>query len=251
MNNFITFEYNNVIPSDLSAKEILMIGRSHDKFKRLDLGILSMEYIINEIPQYEMIVICNITVNHNLKMISNILNLGNTIKFVGYTSTPEIYYRNATLHIFPSISESFGLVLSEAKIYGIPSILVGLDYLSISKGGTYIIFDDKPETIANEAIKILKGEEYKIKLANEARNNMIKYNNDILLKKWIKLILAIYKGDNYYEELRSKEKKSDKDFLLNILANQLKLLKMRNIQFKNMTMENFLNFSYLESLNIK
>ena len=63
MNNFITFKYNYVIPSDLSAKEILMIGRSHDKFKRLDLGILSMEYIINEIPQYEMIVICNITVN--------------------------------------------------------------------------------------------------------------------------------------------------------------------------------------------
>ena len=142
MNNFITFKYNYVIPSDLSAKEILMVGRSHDKFKRLDLGLLSMEYINNEIPQYEMIVICNITINHNLKMISNILNLTNSIKFVGYTSIPEIYYRNATLHIFPSISESFGLVLSEAKIYGIPSILVGLDYVSISKGGTYIIFDD-------------------------------------------------------------------------------------------------------------
>ena len=184
-------------------------------------------------------------------MISNILNLTNSIKFVGYTSTPEIYYRNATLHIFPSISESFGLVLSEAKIYGVPSILVGLDYVSISKGGTYIIFDDKPETIANEAIKILKEEEYKIKLANEARNNMLKYNNDILLKKWINLILAIYKGDNYYEELRNKEKKSEKVFLLNILTNQLNLLKMRNSQFKNITIDNFLNFTYLESLNIK
>ena len=251
MNNFITFKYNYVIPSDLSAKEILMVGRSHDKFKRLDLGLLSMEYINNEIPQYEMIVICNITINHNLKMISNILNLTNSIKFVGYTSIPEIYYRNATLHIFPSISESFGLVLSEAKIYGIPSILVGLDYVSISNGGTYIIFDDKPDTLANEAIKIIKDEEYKIKLANEARNNMLKYNNDILLKKWVNLILAIYKGDNYYEELRNKEKKSEKVFLLKILTNQLKLLKMRNAQFKNITIEHFLNFSYLASLNIK
>ena len=69
-----------------------MIGRSHDKFKRLDLGILSMEYINNEVPQYEMVVICNITINHNLKMIPNTFNLGNTIKFVGYTSTSEIYY---------------------------------------------------------------------------------------------------------------------------------------------------------------
>jgi hypothetical protein len=251
MNNFITFKYNYVIPSDLSAKDILMIGRSHDKFKRLDLGLLAMEYIINEIPDYEMIVICNITNNHNLRMISNILNLGNAIKFVGYTSIPEIYYRNSTLHIFPSISESFGLVLSEAKIYGIPSILVGLDYVSISKGGTYIIFDDKPETIAIEAIKILKDEEYKIKLANEARNNMLKYDNEILLEKWVKLILAIYNGDNYYEELRNKEKKLDKEFLINILTNQLKLLKMRDEQFKNITVDKFLNFTYLKSLNIK
>ena len=108
-----------------------MIGRSHDKYKRLDLGILSMEYINNEIPQYEMVVICNITINQ-----------GNTIKFVGYTSTPEIYYRYSTLHIFPLINASFGLILSEAKIYGILSILVCLDYVSIRKGGTYIIFDD-------------------------------------------------------------------------------------------------------------
>ena len=108
-----------------------MIGRSHDKYKRLDLGILSMEYINNEIPQYEMLVICNITINQ-----------GNTIIFVGYTSTPEIYYRYVTLHIFPMINESFGLILSKAKIYGILSILVGLDYVSISKGGTYIIFDE-------------------------------------------------------------------------------------------------------------
>ena len=69
-------------------------------------------------------------------------NQGNTIKFVGYTSTPEIYYRYSTLHIFPLINESFGLILSEAKIYGILSILVCLDYVSIRKGGTYIIFDD-------------------------------------------------------------------------------------------------------------
>ena len=63
MNNFITFRFNYVIPSDLSAKDILMIGRSHDKFKRLDLGVLAMEYINNEIPEYEMLVICNITIN--------------------------------------------------------------------------------------------------------------------------------------------------------------------------------------------
>lgn len=74
--------------------------------------------------------------------------------------SPEIHYKNSSLHIFPTISESFGLVLSETKTYGIPNILLGLDYVLISYGGTAIIYDDYPESIARESIKILQNEKY-------------------------------------------------------------------------------------------
>ena len=50
------------------------------------------------------------------------------------------------------------MALGEAKIFGIPSIICGLDFLSLAKGGTVIIYDDNPDTIAKEAIKILKNE---------------------------------------------------------------------------------------------
>ena len=108
------------------------------------------------------------------------LKLEKYIKFVGYSSKPEIYYRNASLHIFPSICESFGLVVAETKIYGIPNIIIGIDYISIAKGGTIIIYDDDPEIISNEAIKILKNDEYRKKLGKEARESMQKFNNTIL-----------------------------------------------------------------------
>ena len=49
MNNFITYNYKRIIPSNLSSKIILMIGRANDKNKRFDLGIMSMEYIIQVI----------------------------------------------------------------------------------------------------------------------------------------------------------------------------------------------------------
>ena len=48
------------------------------------------------------------------------------------------------------------MVLCETKIYGIPNILIGIDYLSISKGGTIIIYDDSSESLARESIKLLK-----------------------------------------------------------------------------------------------
>ena len=249
MNNFITYEYNSVIPSDLSSKTILMIGRGNDKLKRFELGIEAMKHIIKEIPDCEMKVISNLDYVDYLKQLTIFLNLQNNIKFVGYTTMPEIYFKNASLHIFPSISESFGLALSETKIFGIPTILVGLDYMSIVKGGTVIIYDDNSKTIAQKAIIILKNETLRKKLGKDARKSMKKFENKMLLKKWIKLILSIYNGNIYYEKLKEQEKKISEEEAINILKNQVELLKSRIPNFNNITIENLLNFTFMENLN--
>jgi glycosyltransferase involved in cell wall biosynthesis len=179
MSNFISYEYNSVIPSDLSSKTILMIGRGSDRLKRFELGIESMKYIIKEIQDIKMKIISDFFLIEHLKQLVNKLNLDNCVEFVGYTSVPEIFFNNASLHIFPSICESFGLVLSETKIFGIPNIVVGLDYISIVKGGTIILYDDKSESIAKEAIKILKDDNYRKKLGREARKSMKKFKNEL------------------------------------------------------------------------
>lgn len=227
MNNFITYEYNNIIPSDLSSKAILMIGRGKDKLKRYNLGVEAMEYIKIEIPDCEMKIVSNISqIDYIKKLVENI-NLDRNIYFIGYSSNPEIYFKNCSLHIFPTISESFGLVLSEAKLYGIPNILLGLDYVLISKGGIINIYDDTAESISEEAIKVLKNTKYKKKLGNDARKSMKQFNNHQLYLKWIKLILSIYNGEIYYKNLINQDKKVSQRTQLNIMINQLKLLRLR------------------------
>ena len=98
----------------------------------------------------------------------------------------------------------YHVYLSEAKIYGIPCILLGLDYIYISKNGTIIIYDDSPESLANESINIIINKEYRKKLGKEARNSMKQFNNELLLIKWIKLILSIYNEEFYYIKLRGE-----------------------------------------------
>jgi hypothetical protein len=44
MNNFITYDFNRTIPSDLSSNTILMIGRGSAKKKRFPIGIQALEY---------------------------------------------------------------------------------------------------------------------------------------------------------------------------------------------------------------
>ena len=186
-------------------------------------------------------------ITHLQKLIQK-LNLKKNIEFVGYYSNPEKYYKNASLHIFPTLAEAFPNVLSETLIYGIPSILAGLDYVSTAKGGTVIIYDDSPLSIAKIAIKILLNERLRKKLGKEARKNMIKYKNDLLLDKWIKLIISIYKNDNYYDYLRKKDKKISENEAITIIKNQIKLLIKREKKYKNITINDIENFSFIENL---
>lgn len=248
MNNFITYEYNFVIPSDLSYNSILMLGRANDKKKRFEIGIQAMEYIIEDLPKSELKIISNLTDISELKALIKNFNLKSNLRLIEYTSTPEIYFRNASLHLFPSISEGFPLVLTETKIYGIPSILLGIDYVSASKGGTIIIYDDTSESLAKESIKILKNNEYKKKLGRESRKSMKKFNNELLLNNWIKLILSVNKGNYYYKELQKQNKKITKLDALKIINNQLKFLRIREKRFKFIIQKDFENFTFLENI---
>ena len=79
MNNFLTYDYIKVIPSDLSSKKILMIGRGSDKNKRFELGIRAMKFILKEIPDSEMIIISDDKDIINIKYLVNILKIQNTL----------------------------------------------------------------------------------------------------------------------------------------------------------------------------
>ena len=211
-----------------------MIGRAKSKFKRFKLGIYAMDYIIQEILEYEMKILSEFKNVVRLLKIIDALNLKYNVKFYGYTSIPEIFFKKVSLHIFPSISESFGLVLYETKIYSIPNIILGLDYISIYKGGTLNIYDDRVESIAQEVIKILTNDKYRKMLGNLAKKSIHLIDNELLLSKWIKLILSVYFGENFYKKLREGDKKISENEAMKLINNQLNLLKMRKSIFNNL-----------------
>ena len=251
MDNYITYEFNSVIQTDLSSKTIIMLGRAKAKKKRFILGIQSMEYIIKEIPDCELKIISNITgMNKHQYFVENI-NLQNNIKNLGYIASPDILFKNVSLSFFPSITEALPMVLFETKIYGIPNILLGLDYIANSKGGALIIYDDTPERLAKETIYILKNKRYNKRLSLAARNSIKKFNNELLLAKWIKLILSIYKNDCYYKKFREDDKKINEKEAIKIVENQVKLLKIRVRNFLNISSKNYENFTWMKQINPK
>ena len=107
-----------------------------------------------------------------------------------------------------------------------------------------IIYDDNPNTIAKEAIKILKNETYRKLLGKEARESIKNHKNELIAKKWKKLLLSVYKGDyESYNQLNShnimSEKKADKIFI-----NQLLLLQKRYQYFNHLNLEKLKLYSF-------
>ena len=242
IDNPTTFEYDLVKPSELTNKNIIMIGRSTDPIKRYNLGIEAMEVIIKEIPECNMNIVSSPEKNYE-KLIKN-LNLEKYIRFVGFHKNIEIFLRNSSLHILPSLSEAYPMVLSEAKMFGIPSIIIGLDYLALAKGGTVIINDDNPNSIAKEAIRILKDDETRKMLGKEARKSVKKHTNNVIKKKWVKLLYSIYRGNKQ----NLKELSDDHDLISDeeaekILNNQLIFLKKRRPILKKVNLEKLKTFS--------
>ena len=249
MNFLLPFDYNSTQQLDLSSKTILMIGKGSDKMKRLDLGIKAMKYIIKEIPDSKMKIVTDLNGRENLKILIKELNLENNIIFEEYYSSNEIYFNNISLHLLPSIAEGTGLDICETKFFGIPNVLVGLDYLPCSKGGVSIIYDDSPESIALECIKILNDEKYRKSLGNEARESMKNFDNKIIADKWMRLILSAYLDEAYFNRI-----KEEGNELINsneekkILNNQIKLLKMRLEEMKNVNLNEITNFSFMKQI---
>lgn len=74
---------------------------------------------------------------------------------------------------------------------------------------------------------------------------MKKYNNQILTKKWINLILSVYFGNEYYVNLCSKDNYIKQKDALSIIEKQVELLQMRFQNKKNITVNDILNFTFI------
>ena len=71
------------------------------------------------------------------------------------------YYKNSSIFLLKSIFEWFPLTLLESKLYGLPSIVVGMSYLFSAKNGVIDINNEDPKLIATEILKLLNKKEYR------------------------------------------------------------------------------------------
>ncbi|MCK4250889.1 glycosyltransferase family 4 protein [candidate division WOR-3 bacterium] len=197
--NFITKNYHRKTKKEKNS--ILFVGRLEIKQKGIDLLIHALHYVRKEIPNVNLYIIGQGNSLGYLKNLAAEYELRENIIFLGYVDDYELanMYSKCEIFVFPSLYESFGIVVIEAMSAGLPIVSHNLDCVSeIFDGGKYGILVKKGdvEGLADQIIKLLKDDELREYYSKMSLERSKKYTQVEIVRSIEKVYLNLYYGDD-------------------------------------------------------
>ncbi|MES1181382.1 MAG: glycosyltransferase, partial [Flavobacterium sp.] len=123
-----------------------------------------------------------------VKTLAKKLNIDKNVAF--YEPVPDIEskYLEASFLLMTSRFEGFGMVLTEAMACGLPCIAYDCPCgprAIINEGvNGFLIEDNNAALFAEKIIQLIEDEDLRIRLGENAKASVEKYNIDVVMQKW-------------------------------------------------------------------
>ena len=185
INNPVTIKHN--FQSNIQSKIVLAVGRLTYQ-KGFDLLLKSWKFVIQEIPDWELYIVGSGEDKKMLENLSRKLNIYNSVKFISKTNEIEKYYMNSSIYVMSSRFEGFGLVLVEAKSFGLPIVSFDIncgpsDIVRDNIDG-FLVEKDNIKELAKKIILLIKNEKIRKTFSkNSITDRRFDINNIIPLWK--------------------------------------------------------------------
>ena len=163
----------------LDGKEVLLFVGRLAREKGLDMLLQAFTLIQELRPGVRLLLLGRGPYEGALKAKLAKLGLKDLVIFAGAVPHEEVpgYYAAADLFVFPSTTETQGLVIIEAMAAGLPVVAVrapgSVDILTEGGG---VLTENKPELFAREVVDILAVSERQKELSDEARRAVQRYS---------------------------------------------------------------------------
>lgn len=189
----------NVVPvhhqrANISAKVISFLGRIERKQKRPLLLVEAFSLIKNRFPDWTVRLYGEYVDKKYHREIRNLIEtqgLEEQVKLCGTTSQPLDALAQTSIFCFPSAFEAFGLALAEAMSLGIPAIgckkAPAVDGLIVNNRNG-LLADATPEGIAQALSRLMEDQELRMRLGNQARQDMEAYQPERIWDAWETLL---------------------------------------------------------------
>lgn len=188
-------------------KNIICVGRFDDELKHIELTLEAFRKALDKDKELKLIIVGKIDLKmklHNgksqtLKVLLDQLNIPKeNIEFVGETSTVEKYYKDASLLILTSQSEGFGMVITEAATFGIPTIafnILGLRDIINNGVDGYLINTYDVDEMADKIVEYFSDKEKMTMMKNNILRKAKDYEENVIIAEWKKLIKSILENN--------------------------------------------------------
>ena len=251
MPNLYTFEPSEIKSSNLTNKNIVILGRLNDEIKGIIYAIQSMYYIIKEVPDAIMNLYSSDSRIQFLRNLARDLNLTKNVIFKSSVSNVSKAFYENSIHMFTSLSEAFPMAMNEGKAHGLPIVGFEVPYsLPYQQGFIGVeIFDVKG--LARETVKLLKDYNYRKKMGDIAKKSLDVFKNNETVELWGKLCDSLMSEDrNDYRKFQKEieDKYYDEKKAREHLEGQFNIFLNRNINLTCHKFENFLDINYLKNI---
>ncbi|HKC19839.1 MAG TPA: glycosyltransferase family 1 protein [Candidatus Dormibacteraeota bacterium] len=118
------------------------------------------------------------------------------VKYLGHVDEPtlEALYRSASVLVFPSLYEGFGLPLLEAMAHGIPAVVAGAGALpELASGAALSVDPEDPNAIAGALERLLADESLRRRLGEEGRSRARGYTWETAAERTLDVLHRVSK----------------------------------------------------------
>ena len=196
----IAYIYNpceaNETYTDYDKQSKIIMTAGHFFYtKGYDLALEVAKLVFNKHPDWQWRFIGDGTHFESLKAKSSEYGLDNNVIFAGRTNQISEEYKKASLYVMTSRTEGFGLVLTEAKSYNLPTLAFDVDFgpreiIEHEKSG-YLVKAFDIERMAECICELIENEEKRVEFSNCAKENLDTFSKQSFVNNWIALLKGI------------------------------------------------------------
>ena len=180
---------------------LLFVGRL-GREKSVDFLIKSFKHVLTSEPKSHLVIVGEGPDKKKLQRQSLRLGVSKNTHFLGHIDNSEIHkiYKDASVFVFSSTTETQGLVVLEALASGVP--VVAIDdpaYECVEDGRNGFLVKKDPKEFAKMVLTILNSKELREKMSEYAKSSVEKFS----VKSTVDLLESVY-----YELLEKYNKES-------------------------------------------
>ena len=183
--NFIAERY-----SDCSAKRVIAVGRL-DYQKSFDRLVLAWDKVHEEVPDWTLDIFGQGEWKNMLQKMIDERGLQGCVKLNAPTRNIGEEYANSSMLVMSSHYEGFPMVMIEAMACGLPVVSFDFkcgprDIITPGENGL-IVSDGDIDGLADAMIKIMRDDEQRKRMGENAKKVVETFSEEKVMRKWISL----------------------------------------------------------------